>query len=430
MKNYVGFVNDHSGSMARLAESAIKDYNSIVKTIKDAASKEQLDTIVSVVGIGLRNVAGKTVQTQVCFSNPHVLKPIRKWEANAHTPLYDGIGKIIELHQGLPDANDPNVSFLIMITTDGVENGSNNFDRYSIKKLIEKLQATGRWTFVARVERKDSFPKIGIPEENIQEWATTAQGMETLSVQTQSAINTYYSQRSTGSKSSTTFFAQANVDTSKLTDVTKEISLYVVGQNQMGILIEDFVLTKRAKYLKGAAFYQLTKTEPRISRDKLILIRDRTTGKFYAGNDARNMIGVPLHTNARLHPGDHGNYDIFIQSDSLNRKLVAGTGLAYWPAKGTEVTQADRDMYKPKDTTAKPIVAPVVELPKVTPTCKPTPNPIPKTKKEIRVNGKPATFHPSREAARTYARCNGGRVQDGRVFNVQGPNQERWFTSH
>ena len=47
-KNYIGFVNDHSGSMWCLAEAAIKDYNANIKAIKDAATKEMLDIVVSV----------------------------------------------------------------------------------------------------------------------------------------------------------------------------------------------------------------------------------------------------------------------------------------------------------------------------------------------------------------------------------------------
>jgi len=32
----------------------------------------------------------------------------------------------------------------------------------------------------------------------------------------------------------------------------------------------------------------------------------------------------------KLAPGDHGNFEIFIQSTSNNRKLLAGTKCVYW----------------------------------------------------------------------------------------------------
>jgi hypothetical protein len=52
MKNYVGFVNGHDGSMMSLAVAAAKDYNANITAVKDAATIEMLDTVVSVVGIG------------------------------------------------------------------------------------------------------------------------------------------------------------------------------------------------------------------------------------------------------------------------------------------------------------------------------------------------------------------------------------------
>ena len=48
MKNYIVFVNDHSGSMGTIRKAAIADYNASIAAVKDAASAEMLDTVVSV----------------------------------------------------------------------------------------------------------------------------------------------------------------------------------------------------------------------------------------------------------------------------------------------------------------------------------------------------------------------------------------------
>ena len=71
MKNYLGFVNDHSGSMRSLASAAIKDYNANIDAVKHAANTEMLDTVVSVVGVGFPSDYQVTRQVQI--SNPHVL---------------------------------------------------------------------------------------------------------------------------------------------------------------------------------------------------------------------------------------------------------------------------------------------------------------------------------------------------------------------
>jgi hypothetical protein len=405
-KNYIGFVNDHSGSMDSIKYAAMQDYNANITAIKDAATREMLDTVVSVVGIGLPSGYGgnhSEVKRQVVISNPHVLKPVTSWPCPGGTPLYDGIGEMIELLRSLPDANDPNVSFLIMITTDGEEAHSRKYNSTTLKNLIETVSRSGQWTFAFRVPKNANRTKItslGIPLDNIQFWETTTEGMKASTLATTQAVDSYFTARSNGLRSSNAFYANAaQVNTQILQDVTKDVSLYVVDPSDNGIEIRDFILKHRMEYLKGSAFYQLTKTEARVQHTKLILVRDRNTGKIYAGKEARQMIGLPTDRNARLHPGDHKNYDLFIQSESVNRKLVGGTGVVYWAAIGKQFTEADLAYLKPKVVNNG-----VVQLPTVAPTNRPTPSPIPVTKKIPAVAQAP--MFATREMARAYCRAN------------------------
>ncbi len=403
MKNYIGFVNDHSGSMTTIKYAAMQDYNANITAVKDAASREMLDTVVSVVGIGLIGNDGTEVRRQVQISNPHVLKPITDWPTPGGTPLYDGIGSMIELLSGLPDANDPNVSFLVMITTDGEELSSRKYDAYSLRKLIADVSRSGQWTFAFRVPKgtnKQAIENLGIPPGNIQFWETTTAGMQASTQVTTKAVDSYFTARASGARSSNVFYADASkVDTQSLQDVTKDVSLYVVPANDSGIEIRDFILRHRMEYLKGAAFYQLTKTEARVSHTKQILVREQSTGKIFAGASARKMIGLPTDRNARLHPGDHKNYDLFIQSESVNRKLVGGTGVVYWAAIGKQFTEADLAYLN------KPKAPAVVQLPVVPPTNKPTPSPIPKAPAKA-VNLSSGITFKTREQARNFCRQN------------------------
>lgn len=427
MKNYVGFVNDHSGSMSGIAIAAAKDYNTNITAVKDAATREMLDTVVSVVGVGVgrdsRGADGFGVKRQVVISNPHVLKPIDSWLATGGTPLYDGIGNIIELFESLPDAREPHVSFLIMITTDGQEMHSTKYDAASLRTSLERLQRDGRWTFVFRVPKgyKSTVSKLGVPDGNIQEWETTTRGMEASTQATTAAVKTFYAARASGQSSSTVFYANAaQVDTSSLKDISADVALYIVPTADSGIQIRDFILRYRMEYLKGSAFYQLTKTEPRVSHTKLIIIRDRSNGKMYSGKDARSMIGLPNDRNARLHPGDHGNYDIFIQSESVNRKLVGGTGVLYWKAIGVPFTDEDLAYLQPKPVV--PAAPAVVQLPAVAPTNKPTPNPLKPFKKVVPVNDK--TYFTTREEGRMVARKSGKSLKDA---GKTSPRDKRWY---
>jgi hypothetical protein len=56
---------------------------------------------------------------------------------------------------------------------------------------------------------------------------------------------------------------------------------------------------------------------------------DRKTGDMFSGRKAREMIGLPEGTDARLSPTALAQYRVFVQSTSANRKLVGGTGFLY-----------------------------------------------------------------------------------------------------
>jgi hypothetical protein len=418
-KTYVCYVNDHSGSMMDLAEAAIVDYNASVEAVKQASSREMQDTIVSVVAVGVgpnnRGQRNRGTTRQVTVSNPHVLKPINSWSTDGGTPLYDGIGDMINMMKQMPDVNKEDVSFLVLITTDGEETHSTVYNVVSLKTLMQQMTDTGRWTFVFRVPKGKTarqITELGVSKDNIQEWETTAVGMAQSTKATTAAVDTFYAARSAGAKSTTAFYADASkVNLAALKDITNELSLYVVRPEEEGMEIRNFILTKRMACLKGSAFYQLTKTEARVGHDKMIIVRDQATGKMFSGKEAREMIGLPTDRNARLHPGDHKNYDLFIQSFSTNRKLVGGTGVLYWQAIGTKFTQEEIDRFKP----VAPAAAPVVQLPKVPVSVTPTKSPIPVTP-QVR-------FYPSRQDARNATTGHKKKVVD---LGPLSPKGKRW----
>lgn len=417
MKNYIGFVNDHSSSMKTHARAAVGDYNANITAVKEAASREMLDTVVSVVGLGYPQ--GHQITRQVTISNPHVLKPITQWPTIGGTPLFDGIGNMIELLIGLPDASSTDVSFLVMVTTDGEEAHSKKHNADSLRRLIQHVSTSGRWTFVFRIPinaNTSQIDALGIPMGNIQKWDTTSStGMTAATAQTTSAMDNFFVARSAGAKSSSAFYATAAaINLAVLEDISKKVSLYVVPMESIGIEIRLFILKHRMEYLKGAAFYQLTKTEARVSHTKLILVRERVTGKIYGGQQARTMIGLPTDRNARLHPGDHKNFDLFIQSESVNRKLVPGSGVVYWKEVGVPFTDADLAYLQPKATGA--VTAPV-HLLAVPVSTTPTKSPIPVTPNFC--------YFETREEARDFCESY-GIVQSTILKNVTAPKGRKW----
>lgn len=347
MKNYIGIARDHSGSMASYARSAARDYNSNIVAIRDAAIAEYLDTIVSVVELGVFNDTqghrfmrnGSAIRRAAFYSSVTFLRPLdeNSYACEGGTPLFDAVGELIEGFEKAPDVDDPNVSFLIMAVTDGEENASSKW-KTALGRKIKELQDTGRWTFVFRVPKggRRSLAHLGIPDENIYEWETSAKGMEQATQVTQQAIRQYYSGRASGQRATTRFYADLSNVTSRdvqanMKDISSEVTIWPVGKKDDKEWIQHFVERRLPgeSYLKGAGFYQMCKPET-IQDHKRIMIRDKKTGAVYEGYAARKMLGLPDMGHVRVRPGDFGQWDLFVQSTSCNRHLVAGTQLIYW----------------------------------------------------------------------------------------------------
>lgn len=340
MKNYIGFSRDHSGSMRHIAHVAMKDFNEQLDLIKNEALKNNQDTIVSVVKIGHGRSA--IVHREIMNSNVQVVKPLTKYEADAGgTPLLDSIMELISLMENVPDANNPDVSFLLMITTDGQENAS-KVSPFVVAKKIKELVNSDRWSFVFRVPRHGARDLrnagIDVSMVSVLEWDQTESGVKASTETNKEAFTKYFSDRTMGLKSTRSFYA----DLSSLTkEEVKQNLVNIAGQvslvhNTQEKTIQEFADLHFSSlygtpYLKGMAYYQLVKTERKVQPSKSIVIRDKMTGEYYSGASARQLIGLPTGTYARLVPANLGNYDVFIQSTSLTRLLPSNSYILFWP---------------------------------------------------------------------------------------------------
>jgi len=343
MKTYFGISRDHSGSMRNIARAAARDYNSLIQSIQENSAAEQIDTIVSVVecGVGVRG----TIERVVTNSNVQTLQPINESSYVAdgqYTPLFDSVGELIEQLERTPDAKDPDVNFCIMAITDGYDNSSRIW-RSKLGQKIRELQNTDRWTFIFRVPRGAArdLENIGIPRGNILEWEQTDRGVAQASHTTGVAMKSFYQATKTGTKATKNFYSTdltgvtASQIKKTLVDISSQVSIWDVeaadDAKQIRIFCEERL---RHDMKRGAAFYLLMKPENEVQDHKQIVIRDKKSGVVYSGVNARQMLGLPYHGTVKVVPGNHGSYDIFIQSTSVNRKLVKGTQVLYWDGVG------------------------------------------------------------------------------------------------
>lgn len=347
IRTVIGIVRDHSASMRAIASAAAKDYNGLVSSFKQNAIEFNQDVIVSVAECGYGSTRNaRLVVNGSSITGINTIEP-QSYEANGYgTPLYDSVGLLIESFQKLPYANDPNTAFLLLIVTDGEENSSANWSAFNLANKIKELQATDRWTFTFRVPRgyaRNLVRSLNLYNGNIEEWETSVRGMEQSSTSTNVAVSSYFTARSTGKTATKSFYADIkNLSKdevrAQLVDISSQIKIWTVQTEAEGALIREFVEHKLgAPMLKGGAFYKLVagkKSADKVQDSKLVIIRDKNTGVVYSGQAARDLIGLPRYGDAKVRPGTLGDWEIFIQSTSVNRKLPVNTEVLYWADVG------------------------------------------------------------------------------------------------
>jgi hypothetical protein len=239
------------------------------------------------------------------------------------TALYDAVGLAV----GTVHSN-PTDRYLVVILTDGLENASRTWKKHEIATMIQNLEALGNWTFVYMGSDHNAFNvtrDLGIARGNTMQYAKADTQPMFASVS-----QSTYSFGTSGRSATKTFFTTdlsklAKGDVNRLRNLSGQVKQWTVEKE---VEIQPFVEAKGIRYNPGSAFYQLTKKE-NITPHKEIMIVEKGTKVVYGGKDARDQLGIPQGVELKVTPGNHSNWDIFVQSHSTNRKLVRGTKLIY-----------------------------------------------------------------------------------------------------
>lgn len=330
---YVKIVLDSSGSMGSITEATKRTLKNVLNDIKVNAKKNNIDVFVGlrqfascVAGYDFDDVKSDHLPTEIHFY------------PNGNTALLDATGQTIQDMQWLDNLTGNKHSFLLIVITDGDENYSSRFRSTILADLMQAVQRTDRYTLTFQLPpgRKRNFcTAYGIPEGNVVEWEASERGMDQVYATSAVGFSNYACSRAVGVKATKGFYNTdlSNVkssDLNKLTPINHQVKVLKVNAEAV---IQPFVEAELKFYRPGSAYYQLTKDE-KIQPYKVVLIRDKSTRKIYAGNDARKLMGLPDASPAgdliKVRPGNHANFDVFVQSSSNNRKLVRGTDLIIW----------------------------------------------------------------------------------------------------
>ena len=223
-------------------------------------------------------------------------------------------------------------AFLMYVLTDGMENDSHLVSPFKLSEMLNNLP--DNWTVAALVPNntgKFEAKSVGFPAGNVEIWDTTSvTGVTEASEVVLRATDRFMTARSTGVRSSRNIFS-TGADAVNTRSV-KQAGLTPLSKDQYAVLdvayaeqIRPYVEGHGMGYSLGCAYYQLSKTE-NIQPQKQIIVRNKRTGAVYTGREARNLIGLP-DIAVRVTPNHNPEFDVFVQSTSVNRKLVPGTKL-------------------------------------------------------------------------------------------------------
>jgi hypothetical protein len=224
-------------------------------------------------------------------------------------------------------------AFLTYVLTDGYNNASRNRPP-TLKSRLAGLP--GNWTVAALVPgpaERNAAISYGFQTDNVAVWnAQSAEGVIEVGKTIRDATENFMVARSKGNFVGTRSLFSTGLEAVNATTVRQALTplasnAYDVIPVHQDAPIRDYAYSRGLlDYRIGQGFYQLTKRE-KIQPQKQIAIREKATGQVYWGDAARDLLGLPRGMQVSVKPDLNPEYDVFVQSTSVNRKLIANTDL-------------------------------------------------------------------------------------------------------
>jgi hypothetical protein len=223
-------------------------------------------------------------------------------------------------------------AFLFYALTDGCENQSHRRGS-ELKARLEKLP--DNWTAAALVPDMNGVyeaKKYGFPPGNVAVWDTTTRdGVTEVGETMRAATDSYMTGRASGIVGTRTLFSTGSDALNKQSITAANLTrldptLYTaVPVTEVGAVVRPFVQDLGLKFVVGTCFYQLTKRE-KIQPQKDLIVREKATDRYFYGANLRALVGLS-DTQLSCAPDANPDYELFVRSDSTNRKLMIGTKL-------------------------------------------------------------------------------------------------------
>lgn len=180
MKNNITeivFILDRSGSMAGYEEDTIGGFNATIE------KQKKLDGTCYVSTVMFANQS-KVIHDRVRLGEIEKMTE-NDYQVGGGTALLDAIGRSIHhignVHKYARPEDVPEHTIFI-ITTDGMENASRQYDSSTVKRMISRQQEKYGWEFIflaANIDAVETADRIGIRRERAANYRQDREGMRT-----------------------------------------------------------------------------------------------------------------------------------------------------------------------------------------------------------------------------------------------------------
>lgn len=168
------FILDRSGSMSGLEMDTIGGFNGMVNKQKE----EEGEAILSCV---LFDDVSEVIYDRIDVKK---VEPMTKkqYYVRGCTALLDAVGGAIKhisnVHKYAREEDRPEKTIFV-ITTDGMENASRNFDYEKVKRLVEKMKKNYSWEFIflgANIDAAETAASFGIDRNHAANYNCDSEG--------------------------------------------------------------------------------------------------------------------------------------------------------------------------------------------------------------------------------------------------------------
>ena len=189
------YILDRSGSMHNLTADTIGGYNSMIEKQKNEPGEAYVTTVLFDDGYELLHD----------HVNIKEIQPItnKEYYAKGCTALLDAVGKTINSIgsrlSATPEEERPE-KVILVIVTDGLENSSCEFDKQTVKDMIEHQQNKYSWTFMflgANMDAVSEAASYGISSGYSRTYMANSRGTDAVYTATCDALTSLRSMDST-----------------------------------------------------------------------------------------------------------------------------------------------------------------------------------------------------------------------------------------